>query len=227
MYASSSASPAQRTMLATMVALWLILACWLLVGNGLVLLAGWFGWQWRLGDLIRRTCLALAFSIYYIRLLFTWFSFLKRGMDWSEAFTIGIWILCIYIFLALEGGTNPAVWDRTASAGLLLFITGSWLNSYAEYTRKIWKQQPANRGRLYTLGLFQYVRHPNYFGDLLSFSGLCLIAGRWLTALIPSAMLLGFVFVNIPALDSHLHKRYGGEFDDYAKHTHKLIPFVY
>ena len=211
-------------MLATMVALWLILACWLLVGNGLVLLAGWFGWQWRLGDLIN-TCLARRHSIYYIRLLFTWFSFLKRGMDWAEELS-DKHLDFVHLFLALEGGTNPAVWGRTASAGLL-FITGSWLNSYAEYTRKIWKQQPANRGRLYTLGLFQYVRHPNYFGDLLSFSGLCLIAGRWLTALIPSAMLLGFVFVNIPALDSHLHKRYGGEFDDYAKHTHKLIPFVY
>ena len=40
-------------------------------------------------------------------------------------------------------------------------------------------------------------------------------------------MLAGFVFVNIPVLDSHLHDHYGGAFDDYARRTRKLIPFVY
>lgn len=40
-------------------------------------------------------------------------------------------------------------------------------------------------------------------------------------------MLAGFVFVNIPVLDSHLGERYGPEFEEYASRTSKLIPFVY
>jgi protein-S-isoprenylcysteine O-methyltransferase Ste14 len=54
-----------------------------------------------------------------------------------------------------------------------------------------------------------------------------MISGAWVTALIPLAMLAGFVFANIPALDSHLRERYGAEFDAYARRTKKLIPFVY
>jgi steroid 5-alpha reductase family enzyme len=101
------------------------------------------------------------------------------------------------------------------------------MNSYAEYARSVWKQRPENRGRLYTAGLFQYSRHPNYLGDLLSFSGLCMISGAWVTAVIPLLMLAGFVFVNIPVLDGHLREHYSSAFDEYARHTRKLIPFVY
>ena len=40
-------------------------------------------------------------------------------------------------------------------------------------------------------------------------------------------MLAGFVFVNIPMLDSHLRDHYGSSFDEYAQRTWKLVPFVY
>jgi protein-S-isoprenylcysteine O-methyltransferase Ste14 len=73
----------------------------------------------------------------------------------------------------------------------------------------------------------RYTRHPNYLGDVISFTGLCLISGRWLTGLIPLIMLAGFIFANIPLLDSHLHEHYGAEFDQYATRTRKLIPFFY
>jgi protein-S-isoprenylcysteine O-methyltransferase Ste14 len=48
-----------------------------------------------------------------------------------------------------------------------------------------------------------------------------------MTAVIPLLMLLGFVFVNVPVLDAHLHDHYGAEFDEYARRTRKLIPFLY
>jgi steroid 5-alpha reductase family enzyme len=101
------------------------------------------------------------------------------------------------------------------------------MNTWAEYTRHLWKQQPKNRGRLYSGGLFRLCRHPNYLGDLLSFSGLALIVGRWIAGAIPAIMLLGFIFGNIPMLDAHLAERYGAEFAAYARRTRKLIPFVY
>jgi steroid 5-alpha reductase family enzyme len=91
----------------------------------------------------------------------------------------------------------------------------------------MWKQQPENRGHLYTAGLFRLCRHPNYLGDLISFSGLALIAGRWVAGVIPAIMLLGFVFVNIPMLDAHLADRYGANFVAYARRTRKLLPYLY
>ena len=227
MYELRDASMPQRLTLAGIAGVWVVIAWWLLLGGGLGVVGGWFGWIWRPGNFVRRVCLADGFSIYYVRILFTEFVFLKRGVSWSEVFTIAPWLLFMVLLLGIAGGTNRAALGVAGGAGAFLFVAGSWMNSYAEYSRHVWKRRSGNRGRLYTGGLFRYSRHPNYLGDLLSFSGLCLISGARVTAVVPLLMLAGFVFVNIPVLDSHLHDHYGGAFDDYARRTRKLIPFVY
>jgi steroid 5-alpha reductase family enzyme len=227
MYELRDPSVPQRVVLAVCLAAWVAIAWWLLFGPGLQTAGNWLGRTWKPGDLFRRGCLAAALSVYYVRILFTEFLFLKRGMSWSEVLTIAPSMLCIYVLLAVSGGRNSEAVGWAAALGILLFLVGSWMNSYAEYARHTWKQLPENRGRLYTEGLFRYSRHPNYLGDLISFSGTCLITGVWVTAVIPALMLSGFVFVNIPVLDSHLHDHYGAAFDDYASRTAKLIPFLY
>ena len=227
MYGLRDASMAQRITLAAISGVWVAMSWWLLFGGGLHAVGGWFGWTWRPGNTVRRAWLASGFSVYYIRILFTEFVFLKRGVSWSEVLTIATWTLCTYLLLGISGGTNSSHPGLEVGFGVFLFLVGSWTNSYAEYARHVWKERPENHGRLYTEGLFRYTRHPNYFGDLLSFSGLCLIAGAWVTAAVPLIMLAGFVFVNVPTLDSHLRDHYGEAFDEYASRTRKLIPFLY
>jgi protein-S-isoprenylcysteine O-methyltransferase Ste14 len=227
MYGLTSASKPQRIVLSALLACCVALAWWLLLAGGAGSAGGYFGRHWPVGDPDRRVALALALAIYFIRVLFTTFVFLRRGMSWTEVFTIAPWVLVICVTLAFAGGTNANPFGATASAGAVLFVLGSWMNSYAEHQRHKWKQQPENRCSLYTGGLFRLSRHPNYLGDLISFSGLCFIAGRWFTFVIPVFMLCGFVFVNIPALDAHLAEHYGRAFGEYARKTRKLIPFVY
>jgi protein-S-isoprenylcysteine O-methyltransferase Ste14 len=227
MYELQGASKGQRITLAVMAGVWVVLAWWLLLAGGLEIASGWFGWLGKSGNLVRRICLVGGLSIYYTRILFTEFVFLKRGVSWSEVFTIAGWLVVIVILLGIAGGTNPEAPGAASLLGACLFVVGSWMNTYAEYSRHVWKQRPENRGQLYTQGLFRYSRHPNYLGDLLSFSGLCLISGAWITWLVPLLMLAGFVFVNIPILDAHLHDHYGAAFEEYSRRTRKLIPFVY
>lgn len=163
-------SRAQRITLALIVGLWIALAWWLLLAGGLEKARHYFYWIGVPGNAARRITLGTAFSIYYFRILFTEFVLLKRGVSWSEVFTIASWLLFIFLWLGIAGGTNPNALGVAASAGVVLFLVGSWMNSHAEYTRHLWKQQSENRGRLYTQGLFRYCRHPNYLGDEISFS---------------------------------------------------------
>jgi len=227
MYGVTGRSMPQRIALAASLAGCTALAWWLLFFGGAGLVGSWFGRNWRLGAFARRAALGAAFFIYFIRVLFTEFRFLKRGVSWSEVLTIAPWVLVIYAFIGLAGGTNGAPFAGMAITGAALFVLGSWMNSYAEHQRHVFKERPENRDRLYTQGLFRVVRHPNYFGDLISFTGLCLMAGRWYTGIVPLLMLCGFVFVNVPALDQHLAAHYGAAFEEYARKTRKLIPFFY
>jgi protein-S-isoprenylcysteine O-methyltransferase Ste14 len=231
MYGVTGRSIPQRVVLAVSLAFCAALAWWLLFAGGAAAIGAWFGSslgrRWPLGNPIRRAALAIALSIYFIRVLFTEFRFLRRGVSWTEVFSIAPWVFVIYVTVALAGGANPAPFAAAAISGALLFILGSWMNSCAEHQRHAFKLRPENRGKLYTQGLFRLTRHPNYLGDLISFSGLCLMTGRWYTAFIPALMLCGFVFVNVPALDAHLAEHYGAAFHEYARKTRKLIPFIY
>jgi len=226
-YAAYGSSIAQRVALTIAIGACVVLAWWLLLEGGVSSVGASFGRLWIPGDDARRVCLAVMLSMYFARLLLTQFVFLRRALSWSEVCMIAPWVLFIYLLLAIAGGRNPASFGVAAGAGSVLFVLGSWMNSYAEYTRHAWKSQAENHGKLYTLGLFRYSRHPNYLGDMISFSGLCMVAGRWITIVIPSIMLAGFLFANIPMLDSHLRDHYGEAFDEYAARTSILIPFVY
>jgi len=177
MYELRGPSGAQRLALAGFAAVWVALVWCLLFGAGIHTAGRWFGWTWEPGDLVRRICIATALTIYYVRILFTEFVFLKRGVSWTEVFTIVPWMFCVYILLAAAGGLNARALGVTGGSGVVLFVAGSWMNSWSEYTRHVWKERPENRGRLYTGSLFRFSRHPNYLGDLTSFSGLCLISG--------------------------------------------------
>lgn len=227
MYGLTGACKARRVTLAVLIAFCVAVAWWLLFGGGVAAVGAWFGWKWAAGDAVRRAFLGAGLTIYFVRVLFTDFVFLKRGVSWAEVFTIAPWVFAIYVLLALAGGTNAAALRITGIDGIVLFVLGSWMNTYAEYQRHVWKLCPSHSGKLFTQGLFCRIRHPNYLGDLISFSGLCLIAGRWITAVIPVLMFCGFVFVNIPILDAHLREHYGEAFDEYASRTRRLIPFLY
>lgn len=226
MYGLTERSTAQRVTLVSVNACSLALAWWLLTG-GATVAGGWLGHLWIGASPPRRLALALALTVYFVRVAGGILVFLRRGISWAEVLTVAPWVLLLNGALALAGGTNRGAVGVVFLAGVGLFLAGSWFNSFAEYQRHRWKQRPENRGKLYTEGLFQFTRHPNYLGDVILFTGLSLMTGRWWTGLIPAVMLCGFVFANIPALDAHLAEHYGAAFEQYAHRTRKLIPFVY
>jgi protein-S-isoprenylcysteine O-methyltransferase Ste14 len=180
-----------------------------------------------IGDFTRKAILMICLTIYFLRLLFTVFVFLKRKMGWIETILIsGLMSLALFSF-AKVGGSSHLHLNALDYIGILLFFSGSWINSYSEYTRHIWKKNDINKGKLYTGGLFKYSMHINYFGDIILFTGLALITQSFSLLVIPLIMALNFVLFIIPSLDKYLVKKYGEEFKEYASKTKKFIPMIY
>lgn len=227
MYGEYSSSLEQKVTLAALHFILLIIMFWLLFLNGIDSAAGIFGFHLSSGDYTRRIFIMLGGLIYFTRLLFTEFVFINREVKWSEVLTIALWLFIIYITFSFTGGSNPVKPAAPFYAGIVLYITGSFINSASEYRRFKWKKNPSNKGKLYTGGFFKYSRHVNYFGDVILFTGFAMFAGNVYPFVIPAAMIALFVVVNIPILDNYLHEKYGNDFDEYAKHTKKFIPFVY
>jgi len=179
------------------------------------------------GDLGRRILIAFCLIIYFVRLQVTVWVFQKRKWTWLETITITALMSFVLYAFAKAGGNNKQVVGVVERIGILLYLTGSYINTHSEYSRHVWKFKKENRGRLYTEGLFSLSMHINYFGDIVLFTGLALVTHSFSILVIPLIMALNFVFNIIPSLDRYLEKKYKDEFRDYAMKTKKFIPLIY
>ncbi|CAK9079044.1 unnamed protein product [Durusdinium trenchii] len=113
---------------------------------------------------------------------------------------------------------------RAYELGLALYLGGSFYSLAYEVGRFRWKARPENKGKLHTVGLASWCIHPNYFGDLFTYTGWGLAAGTTCAVSVPVLMFFTFVLVVVPNSDNYLSQRYPKEFPAYAAHTATLIP---
>jgi len=179
------------------------------------------------GNFYRRCCLWAFGMMMYIRMNLTTFYLLKRKINIDEFFGVIIAYATYQIGFVLLGGWNTAGFGMLDYLGILLFIIGSYLNTYSEFQRRRFKKDPNNKGKLYTLGLFQFSRHINYFGDMCWVIGWAIVTHNIWSIFIPILLTLGFIFLFIPELSRYLETNYADEYLDWKKETKKLIPFIY
>jgi protein-S-isoprenylcysteine O-methyltransferase Ste14 len=114
--------------------------------------------------------------------------------------------------------------------GLVLIVAGMVIRFLA--IRTLGKFFTANLAihaehKLVKQGLYKYIRHPSYFGSLLSFIGFGLTLNNWISLfiiLIP--VLISFIY-RIYIEEKLLSEQIGLEYDDYKKNTKKLLPYIY
>lgn len=109
-----------------------------------------------------------------------------------------------------------------ALAGILFETVGD-----AQLVR--FKRDPANAGQVINRGLWRYTRHPNYFGDALTWWGLWLIAAETDTGLwaLPGPVLLTWTLMKwsgAPTIERRLGKTREG-YADYVRQTSGFVPW--
>lgn len=198
----------------------------IMFGGGEALINSLLGWELIIEIPARRWVILIFSIIILLRMAFMMFYLMKRTMPWSECLTVPGAFALYYVGFAILVLPNDAalgLWDWFAIA---LFLFGCHLNTASEFQRHKFKQNPANKGKLYTGGLFAHSMHINYFGDILWVAAYAIIAGSVYGIGIVLFLTAFFAFFNIPMLDTYLRGRYP-EFADYQAKTKKLIPFIY
>lgn len=95
------------------------------------------------------------------------FFLLKRKIPMEEAFSVPFAFAVYYIGFAILGYASNDTISIFDLLGITIYLVGSYLNTGSELQRFIWKKNPNNKGKLYTIKLFSHSMHINYFGDLL------------------------------------------------------------
>lgn len=113
--------------------------------------------------------------------------------------------------------------------GISLFTVGVLTELISEFQRKRFKDNPANKGKLYTGGLFSLARHINYGGYALWRTGLALTSGNyWLGAFQLIWNVGYFTKVAVPDLAGYCSKNYGDQWKKYERDTpNMLLPYIW
>ncbi len=227
LYSQKSKSIPQKVVIIFLEIVLIAVSYWILfIGSGQVFIEK-LGINVLNDNQISRKLILLFSIIVFVRMTFMMLYLLKRKIPWEESFSVPMAFALYFIGfpLLVLNRTIPIDWiDYLA---IIIFILGSSLNTISELQRHFWKKNPKNKGKIYTIGLFKYSMHINYFGDILWVSAYAIITRNSYAIVIPILLFCLFVFWNIPALDKYLANRYKREFEEYEKRTKKLIPLIY
>jgi steroid 5-alpha reductase family enzyme len=118
-------------------------------------------------------------------------------------------------------------WSWTDVLGAALVAIGVSFESVGDWQLTQFKKNPQNKGKIMQSGLWRYTRHPNYFGDFVTWWGLGvfgLASGDWLSAVGPVVMSVLLIRVSGKALlEAGMKGRPG--FAEYEKATSGFFPW--
>ena len=197
---------------------------------------------------LRATLVAAMVMIWSLRLAtFLFKRILKAGSDsrfddikgkpvrFLMAWTLqGLWVLLTAAAaLAIITGGTRAPLGAIGIAGIAIWTSGMLIEGVADWQKSRFKNDPDNEGRFIQTGLWAWSRHPNYFGEIVLWSGVAIVAipvlEGWQWATLISPLFVAFLLIRvsgIPLLEEKADKRWGGEddYEEYKRRTPVLIP---
>ena len=160
----------------------------------------------------------------------------EKGMPAFVKVTIWIVVSVLYVaqtspvyFRMYNGGEVSAfLW-----AGIVISVCGIGLEAWADEQKSA--QKKVRPDMVATKGLYKIVRCPNYFGEILFWTGVFVSSldiltgiGQWLAAIISYICIVYIMFNGAQRLEKRQMKRYGNndEYKAYADKTPIIIPFL-
>lgn len=135
-----------------------------------------------------------------------------------------------YLYNAQHGIAASSAW---AWAGAIITMLGVAIESIADAQKSAAKRKQSNR--FVDTGLYRIVRCPNYFGEILMWTGCFILcfscdctAGQWIIASLGYIGIVYVMFSGARRLEIRQTESYGNdpEFQAYIKRTPLLIPLV-
>ena len=197
-------------------------------GRSILLLALVVIWALRLGTFLVRRIQKAGKDARFDELKPSFFRFLST---WTLQ---GLWVtFTIAAALAAITTTTRQPLGIFALIGSLIWVLGFSIEAVADAQKSRFRADPNNRGRFIQTGLWSRSRHPNYFGEIVIWIGVAIIAipvlrgWQWVTLISPVFVTLLLTRISgIPLLEQRADEKWGGQedYEAYKDRTPVLIP---
>jgi steroid 5-alpha reductase family enzyme len=112
--------------------------------------------------------------------------------------------------------------------GLFVWLFGFLFESVGDAELARFTSDPLNRGKILQSGLWQYTRHPNYFGEVLQWWGIWLVSldipGDWWGIVGPLTITFVILKVSgVPMLEKKMAEK--PDFAEYKRRTNVFFPW--
>ena len=198
---------------------------------------------------IRSTIVAIFVSIWTLRLgTFLYIRIVKSGEDKrfreikkSLPKFLMTWTLsALWVFLTTVNAVTIIILNQQVTldlffmAGFAIWILGFTFEAVADKQKKSFSKILENKDKFITLGLWSISRHPNYFGEIVLWTGIAimslpLLSGwQFLTLVSPVFVYLLLTKISgLPFLEEKAEKKWGNDkgYLEYKNNTPILIPY--
>jgi protein-S-isoprenylcysteine O-methyltransferase Ste14 len=138
----------------------------------------------------------------------------------------------IVILASIDYYYNFSLFDYNLgySIGFILFILGLVLQGVAEAT--LGKYYLPSIGtvegqKIIKNGIYKYIRHPGYLGEILIFFGLGFVTYSLLGILGAFIVSLMVYFGEVVPEEKYMLEKFGKEYEEYMKETFRFIPYIF
>lgn len=124
--------------------------------------------------------------------------------------------------------------DSLVIAGCAVWLIGFLTETTADLQKFNFSSRPSNNNKWIEQGIWKHSRHPNYFGEILIWVGIYIVASQSLSAghatlalISPLSITTLLLFVSgIPILEKSADNRWGNDkkYQSYKRATSILIP---
>jgi steroid 5-alpha reductase family enzyme len=158
-------------------------------------------------------------------------SFIRFLNTWTLQ---GLWVtFTLAAALAAITTTTRKELDLFALIGSLIWVLGFTIEVMADAQKSRFRADPNNVDKFISTGLWARSRHPNYFGEIVLWIGVAIIAlpilrgWQWITLISPVFVTLLLTRISgVPMLERRADEKWGGQedYEAYKERTPVLIP---
>ena len=157
-------------------------------------------------------------------------NFTRFLMTWTLQ---GMWVsMCLLCVLTALSSYSGVIMNSIFFIGLIVFILGLSIEIIADYQKTVFRKNIENKDKFITTGLWSLSRHPNYFGEILLWTGVAVMSIsslqglQYITLISPIFVYILLVYISgIRILEDQAKKKWGhlDSFKKYIKNTPRLF----